>query len=365
MSPDVMILGAGVAGTTAALALRRQGLSVLLIERNPLDDRAGSCPEWLTQPARDMLDELGVKCGDWLGEPFKCLRFHSADLGKVAAAPSRSPAGFRIDYTRLVRTLNQAASQNGVERMEGEAPVRLDFGERQVTAHFTGGEPVTAAFLLRADGARPPAGSTAEEAQTAGRWVACLRTAVDRKVADPDMHWVIGLDREQSPALWWYDGAALVLMLAAGGSRAEAAAAMKRFAARIADRGLVPGGITVRDEEVALRRAPPVPALEMDSHVDKRCLRIGDAGGFVSSTSGEGIYPAMWSARLAAETIVQAADSPHPQDRLRQFSTLWRTTMADYLRPPNTDLHFLVPLIFSNQQMADRMAAAFWTGTNI
>jgi hypothetical protein len=39
--------------------------------------------------------------------------------------------------------------------------------------------------------------------------------------------------------------------------------------------------------------------------------------------------------------------------------------MAEYLRRPNADAHFLLPLIFSNQQMADRMAAAFWRGENI
>jgi len=39
--------------------------------------------------------------------------------------------------------------------------------------------------------------------------------------------------------------------------------------------------------------------------------------------------------------------------------------MAEYLRPPNADLHFLLPLVFSNQQMADRMALACWQGENI
>jgi hypothetical protein len=48
-----------------------------------------------------------------------------------------------------------------------------------------------------------------------------------------------------------------------------------------------------------------------------------------------------------------------------QFDTRWRLAMADYLRPPNTDMQFLVPLIFTNQPMADRMAAAFFRGENI
>ena len=73
----------------------------------------------------------------------------------------------------------------------------------------------------------------------------------------------------------------------------------------------------------------------------------------------------MWSARLAVDVLLRATDSRHPQDTLRHFSAEWRTKMADYLRPPNTDLQFLLPLIFTNQQMADRTADAFWSGKNI
>ena len=47
------------------------------------------------------------------------------------------------------------------------------------------------------------------------------------------------------------------------------------------------------------------------------------------------------------------------------FDTRWRLEMADYLRQPNTDMEFLIPLVFSNQPIADRMAAAFFLGDNI
>jgi hypothetical protein len=39
--------------------------------------------------------------------------------------------------------------------------------------------------------------------------------------------------------------------------------------------------------------------------------------------------------------------------------------MANYIRPPHTDIQFLLPLIFTNQPMADRMGAAFFHGENI
>jgi hypothetical protein len=73
----------------------------------------------------------------------------------------------------------------------------------------------------------------------------------------------------------------------------------------------------------------------------------------------------MWSATIAAEVIGEAFDAPSSQDALMTFDSRWRIAMGDYLRPPNTDLPLLLPLIFSNKPMAQRMAAAFFCGENI
>jgi len=112
-------------------------------------------------------------------------------------------------------------------------------------------------------------------------------------------------------------------------------------------------------------RCPAGWALDMDTHVAKHTLLIGDAGGFIAATSNEGLYPAMWSARIAVDVIDKALRNPYSQDELMAFDTQWRMQIADHLRSPHTDIRFLLPLIFSNQAMADRMAAAFFFGENI
>ncbi|MCH8148147.1 MAG: site-specific integrase [Planctomycetes bacterium] len=92
---------------------------------------------------------------------------------------------------------------------------------------------------------------------------------------------------------------------------------------------------------------------------------IGAAGGFVSAASNEGIYPGMWSGQIAADVLITALKGRQSQDELMAFDAAWRMQMADYLRSPNTDHQFLLPLIFSNQPMADRMGAAIFSGENI
>jgi hypothetical protein len=73
----------------------------------------------------------------------------------------------------------------------------------------------------------------------------------------------------------------------------------------------------------------------------------------------------MWSAQIAVDVLDRALGSVHSQDELMTFDSVWRMQMADYLRSPPTDIRFLLPLIFTNQPMADRMGAAFFSGENI
>lgn len=379
MTYDVMILGAGMAGTTAAILLHRAGSKVVLIERAVSLTRGDHSPEWLCASARGLLDEFKIDCSECVGAPLTGIVFHSADLKQTAFSASKEPA-FRIDYPQLIKHMQVVALNAGVRIADDAEPARVDLGERSVVAEFADAQPLDASFLLLADGAcrtfapigsgQVPICGVNLSPSTSGRWSATLELQAGKSrdakaAADANMHWLLVQDRSQPCLLWWWDGSTCVLRLMANGTGYDVRQQLCDMTEELLEAGLIVSRESVQQELVVLRPAPARSALEVDSHVDKRTLLIGDAGGFVSETNGEGIYPAIWSARLAVQCIMAAAGSTHPQDELRQFSTAWRSTMADYLRAPNTDVHFLLPLIFSNQQMADRMAAAFWTGQNI
>ena len=362
MIHDVMVIGAGAAGATAAALSATRGQRVVLVERAHRGEKTPPRPDWLTAPALAMLDELHVRRGGCIGEPFGGAVFYPADLARSAETRTSEPSAFRVDYTRLTSRLRKRAARLGVECVYGTAPARLDAGEDHVAAVFQDRDPLRAKFLLFADGASD---TGIDEAGSRPHWVADISTRVKKPDRNDRMHWVLGLDGGKSLGCWWFGGPNVIIRLHARGSRESVREQFRSLIARIGQGGLLPADLAVDDANIDLRPAPGQLALEIDSLVDKRSLRIGDAGGFFSAASCEGIYPAMWSARLAVDVLVRAAVSRHPQDDLRHFSTLWRTTMADYLRPPNTDLQFLLPLVFSNQQMADRLAAAFWSGENI
>jgi flavin-dependent dehydrogenase len=133
----------------------------------------------------------------------------------------------------------------------------------------------------------------------------------------------------------------------------------RAFCAAALQAGLLPEGVPDEPQE---RLSPGGIALDMDTHVGKRCLLIGEAGGFVAAFSNERIYPAMRSGWIAADAALQALAAPVVQDELASFGVAWRQELADYLRMPNTDLSLLVPLVFNNEQMSRRVARAFLLG---
>jgi flavin-dependent dehydrogenase len=171
----------------------------------------------------------------------------------------------------------------------------------------------------------------------------------------PDGGFAMGFDRPDR----------FVVQVNMRGTQAEARAKLLEVCRGLSGRAYFGEDLTPEASKAICTPTFPFSALEMDSHVGKHTLTIGDAGGFFAAASHEGLYPAMWSAKIAVKVILEAHKSTFTQDGLISFDTAWRLEMGDFLRPPNTDLQLLLPLIFSNQPMADRMASAFFAGENI
>ncbi len=98
--------------------------------------------------------------------------------------------------------------------------------------------------------------------------------------------------------------------------------------------------------------------------IANRTMLIGPAGGFYSA-SGEDIYPNCWSAVFAVDILKRALKETHLQDALRAFSHKWRTTLGEYLRGPQQNLRFLLPLVYRNQVMTSRLAESILLGKSV
>lgn len=108
----------------------------------------------------------------------------------------------------------------------------------------------------------------------------------------------------------------------------------------------------------------PMAGALMHEGVANRTLLVGPAGGFYSA-SGEDIYPNCWSAVHAADCLKTALAERHLQDAIEVYRRSWRTTLGEYLRGPQQNLRYLLPLIYRNQVMTTRLAEAILQGKNI
>jgi flavin-dependent dehydrogenase len=123
------------------------------------------------------------------------------------------------------------------------------------------------------------------------------------------------------------------------------------------------GKLELRPDEFRSIDLPLGGALAHEG-VANRTLLIGPAGGFYSATA-EDIYPNCWSAVFAADAIKKALKEVHLQDALQPYRYKWRTTLGDYLRGPQQNLRFLLPLVYRNQVMTTRLAEAILMGKQV
>ncbi|MEK6674153.1 MAG: FAD-dependent oxidoreductase [Planctomycetota bacterium] len=369
---DVVVIGAGPAGASAAAFIAQREWRVALVDKAQFPRDTVSAA-WLNAKAEPLLGELGVPTKSLLDCAFRDVTFYSSDLVKKATPTISAAPGYVVDRSAFCNAIVQAAVTAGVTILGGRDVSHIQAKENGVLVRTGGGETVEGRLLIFAAGRSKTLleqiGLPLDSAHVS-LWTAqvdALNTAKGPK--SPVVAVVLGLDKKGSFGLCCATSARISVAVNVQKDSGLVVPTLVTLCKAAFERGVIPMDLSALAARAEVIPSPAAAALDMDTHVRKHALVIGDAGGFVAATSNEGIYPAMWSAKIAAgvaHTALEAAAKGTPsQDQLMAFDTAWRIQMADYLRSPHTDIQFLLPLIFSNQQMADRMAAAFFAGENI
>ena len=144
-SYDVFIAGGGPAGLATAIAARRRGLSVLVVDGAipPIDK---PCGEGLMPDGVEALQNLGVSIPDGDAYPFKGIRFLSNGTTAEAEFPRGTAYGIR--RTHLHRAMVDHATACGVRLLWQSAVTGL-----HPDGALVAGELVRARWIVGADGA--------------------------------------------------------------------------------------------------------------------------------------------------------------------------------------------------------------------
>ncbi len=363
---DAIVVGSGPAGATAATLLASRDRKVALVDAAKFP-RSAECAGWLSAGVEPILKEMGVSLSGSKAKPFKEIAFYTADFEKSASPALDASPGHLIERVDFDAMLIKAAKKSGVALFDQHPVTEIKQNEESVTLGFEDHAPMSGRILVFAAGRGSPLLRSvlyAGGAYVEGGWTAHVH-AEDKRLQKPTVWIVLGIDKFSGFAMVAALDGRISIGVQTMADRKDVIPSLVMVCRHLHEKQLVSQDFTRAAAAAIPVPSPTATALSMDTHVGKCSLVIGDAGGFVAAISGEGIYPAMWSAKIAVEVIDKALAATSPQDELMAFNAAWRTEMADYLRPPNTDIHYLLPLIFSNQPMADRMGAAFFSGENI
>lgn len=357
---DLIVVGSEPAAAVAALRGCALGLSVALVWNDP-PKRPDAGVAWLAPPGIDLCKQCGITAGDLEMTEFVGLSLHSGDLRRRLDVVAEDLAGWIVNCSSFERALQERAVADGARAIRDHVAA-VQIGDDELCLTLSRGTTLLGGMLIIADGPQSPTATLArmvsiEREQRVPHW---FNLTIADKSDKGELSVVLGVGHGTNiGVISRLPGEVhLGLLVRAGDGSPRAQFDEFRAAAEAAK--LIP--VSRRAKPVVVL-SPAGLALDMDSHVGKRTLLIGQAGGFVAAFNNDSLYAGMRSGWLAAETVARAAAAELVQDELVTFESAWRTELANYLRMPSTDLSLLMPLVFNEKlQMSKRVARAFLLG---
>jgi geranylgeranyl reductase family protein len=337
---DVVVVGAGPAGSTAAYHLAQAGLDVLLLEKSSFP-RDKVCGDGLTPRAVRSLVRMGIDTSERSGwARNRGLRILGGGVRlelawpELAAFPAYGLIRPRVDFDEvLARQAQKAGARLHEQTIVTEPVVDARTGRVAGVAARSGRGAVTTTYrapvVLAADGvsARLALALGIRRREDRPMGVAVRRYYTSPRTGDDFMESHLELwdgppgKSRLLPGYGWIfgvgDGTVNVglgiLNTSAAFQHTDYRDLLGRWlAAQPAEWGLA--------EEAATGpvRGGALPmGFSRKPHYARGLLLLGDAGGMVNPFNGEGIAYAMESAETAADVVQQALARPRARDRER------------------------------------------------
>jgi geranylgeranyl reductase family protein len=339
---DVIVVGAGPGGATAAYHLARAGLDVLLLEKTTFP-REKVCGDGLTPRAVRSLIAMGVDTSDWPhNQGLRILGGgHRLELAwpELATYPAYGLVRTRHDFDEVLARHAQKAGARLREATTVTGPL-LDGGGRVVGVQTKDGDAFRAPLTIAADGvsARVALGKGIRKRDDRPLGVAVrgyLRN--DARTNDDWLESHLELwdgPREQGrllPGYGWIfgvgDGTVNVGLGVLNTSEAFGNVDYKDLLRRWLDGIPDLAGL----EMVGPVRGGALPmGFNRQPHYRDGLLLVGDAAGAVNPFNGEGIAYAMETAEVAAEVVAQALGRPAGPGREKALAEYPRALAARY-----------------------------------
>jgi len=310
---DIVVIGGGPAGLAAAIAARRKGFQVMVVDgaRPPIDK---ACGEGLMPDGIAALGRLGVALPLDHAIPFRGIRFVEGEASVDAVFPNGCGLGMR--RTNLHETLIQHASEAGVEIFWG-TPVK---GVNQTEVAFNGSA-VRSRWVIGADG----------EDSRVRKWAGLDSHRSERLRFGFRRHYQVTPWTDFVEVHW---GPQCQIVITPVGPQ-EVCAALLSQNPRMRLEDAIPLFVSLSER---LKAAPATTAERgaisalrvLKAVANHRFALLGDASGSVDAVTGEGLCLAFQQAVLLADALEQnnLLQYAAAHQRLVKFPTLMSRLMV-------------------------------------
>jgi geranylgeranyl reductase family protein len=343
-SADVIVVGAGPAGSSVGYYLASAGLDVLVLEKTNFP-REKVCGDGLTPRAVKALTAMGVPIAESDGwQRHKGLRIIGGggrielDWPDLSSYPGYGLIRARTDFDQILAKHAEKAGARVLEGVAVDSPVLDDRTGRIIGVTSKDGQHFRAPLVVAADGNSSrlsvsmglhkredrPLGVAVRTYYTSPRhedeYLEAWLDLWDGSSLLPGYGWIFGMGDGTSNV-----GVGLLNTSTGFGDIDYRALLRKWLAAMPAE-----WGFTEENRTQPIRGAALPMGFNRTPHYTGGLLLAGDAGGMVNPFNGEGIAYAMESGEMAARVIAQALARPTAAGRERVLQTYPRQLKDAY-----------------------------------
>lgn len=343
-STDLLVVGAGPAGSAAAAWAARAGLNVVLADKESFP-RDKACGDGLTPRAIAELDRLGLS--DWLAGFPRNRGLRACGFGQELMLPwpggSLPGHGSAVPRTTLDHRIRQEALASGARGVENARAVDvLRDGDRVIGVVFTGNDRQTFTISCRrlvvADGHRSQLGRVlGREWHQDTAFGVAARAYV--KSGRSDDEWITshlelrGAQHELLPGYGWVfplgDGEVNIGVGALATRSRPADVHLKDLIGVYA--GLRRDDWQLAGEPRGVRSAPLPMGGAVSGVAGSNWALVGDAAGCVNPLNGEGIDYGLETGRLVAELFAAGAGTGRGTGRSHaDLNRAWPATLREH-----------------------------------
>ena len=349
---DVVVVGAGPAGSATATHLARRGLRVSLLEKSTFP-REKVCGDGLTPRGTRQLIRLGIDTSEeagWLHN--KGLRIYGGERPfeltwpVLADFPSYGLVRPRADFDELLARHAVAAGASLYERSNVVEPIIDPRSSRIVGVHTKDGRCFTAPIVVAADGNSTrlslamglnrredrPMGVAVRTYYASPRhrddylesWLELWEGKPGKSALLPGYGWIFGMG----------DGTCNVGLGILNTSSAFGKTDYKDLLKRWLSNTPEDWGFRDQNMITPVRGAALPMGFNRQPHYGRGLLLVGDAGGMINPFNGEGIAYAMESADIAASAMLEAHQqgpgSPAAERALQSYPIKLKNHLGGY-----------------------------------